>query len=550
MSDEQKSIPHSHKFSDVSYSPDIERVVRQLEKKVKQELNTQDLASARVVAKWLLEGDLKAAELASKEEIPPSLKQLASKLRNEIEWKYGEKTETRISKERYALAGEIAKKVTTEQTTKPSIIDKLDSLTLSYYTGIPILALVVVGIFAFLFYGGGFLEDTISGIFTNYIIPFVQNVLGYTAFTNYTQLLNLYINPNYTPFVQLVLQQIYPYPYLVNDLFINGAVTGVEAVFSIAIPYILTFYIILALLEDTGYLTRIAFLLDNVMHKFGLHGRSIIPLMASLGCNVPAILGTRILESRKQRLIATFLIVLVPCSARISVILGSVAYYVGIQYALIVFAIIFGVVAVIGVALAKILPGSSPALVMEMPPYQIPSLGAILKKTWYRLKEFIYIALPIIVVGSIILGALTFTNIIYAIIQPAAPFMANWLGLPSITSITLIYGVLRKEATIQSLLVISQLTIGINNLGIILTPIQMIIYATVVALYFPCVASFSVLTKELGLRWAATVAVTTIALAILIGGIIWHIYLFLTPGISFSQVWLYYINYLTSMKVI
>jgi ferrous iron transport protein B len=127
--------------------------------------------------------------------------------------------------------------------------------------------------------------------------------------------------------------------------------------------------------------------------------------------------------------------------------------------------------------------------------------------------------------------------------------MANWLGLPSITSITLIYGVLRKEMTIQTLLVISQLKLGITNLGLLLTPMQMLIYAVVVALYFPCVAAFSVLAREMGIKWAVTVSIITIALALLIGGIIWHIYLFLTPGISFDQVWLYYINFLTLTSI-
>nr|MDO8081335.1 ferrous iron transporter B [Candidatus Freyarchaeota archaeon] len=549
MGTERRRIRHRHRFSDIGYTPDIERLVRRLEKRVVQELRTQDLASARVVAKWLLEGDWKAAELASKGEISPALRQLVSELRNEIEWRYGEQPTTRISKERYALAGEIAKKVTTERSIKPSFRERLDSITLSYYTGIPFLLLVVVGVFALLFFGGGYLEGIVSRIFEDGVIPFIENVLGYTSFDLYTQFLYLYIDPNYTLLVKLLLPQVYPYPFLVKDLLINGVVVGVEAIFAIAIPYILTFYIVLALLEDTGYLTRIAFLLDNIMHRFGLHGKSVIPLLASLGCNVPALMSTRILESRKQRLIASFLIVLIPCSARTSVILGSVAYYVGIQYALMVYSIIFGVVVVCGLVLSKILPGSSPGLVMEMPPYQIPSISAVLKKTWFRIKEFVYITLPLMVVGSLILGVLSYFKILDAIIQPMQPFMANWLGLPSMTSITLIYGLLRKEMTIQTLLVISQLKLGITNLGLLLTPMQMLIYAVVVALYFPCVAAFSVLTREMGLKWAITVSLITIALALLIGGVIWHLYLFFTPGISFDQVWLYYVNFLTSISV-
>ncbi len=545
----RRGIAHRHRFSDVGYSLDVERLIRRLENRIRREVHTEELASARVIAKWMLEGDIRAAELATKGVITPSLRQFASRLRNEIEWKFGERPETRIAKERYALAGEIADKVIAEVPAKPSFREKLDKITLSYYTGIPFLLLVVVGIFALLFFGGGFLEEAVTTLFEEGIIPLMENLLGYTSFDLYTQFLYAYINPDYTLLVEFLLPQFYPYPFLVKNLFIDGAVVGVEAVFAIAFPYILTFYIVLALLEDSGYLTRIAFLLDNTMHKFGLHGKSVIPLLASLGCNVPALMGTRILEGRKQRLIAAFLIVLIPCSARTSVILGSVAYYVGIQYALIVYSIIMGVIVLSGLFLAKILPGSSPGLVMEMPPYQMPSIGPVLKKTWIRLKEFIYLALPLIIVGSLVLGALAYFGFLDAIIQPMEPFMANWLGLPSITSITLVYGLLRKEMTIQTLLVISQLKLGITDLGLLLTPVQMIVYAVVVALYFPCLAAFAVLSKEMGLKYAIAVSLITIALALFLGGVIWHIYLFLTPGIPPDQVWLYLVNFLSSMGV-
>ncbi len=158
----RRGIAHRHRFSDVGYSLDVERVIRQLEKRIRREVPTEELASARVIAKWMLEGDMKAAELASKGAINPPLRQFVTKMRNEIEWKYGERPETRISKERYALAGEIAEKTTTETPAKPSFREKLDSITLSYYTGIPFLLLVVVGIFALLFFGGGLLEEVIT----------------------------------------------------------------------------------------------------------------------------------------------------------------------------------------------------------------------------------------------------------------------------------------------------------------------------------------------------------------------------------------------------
>ncbi|MHA1210641.1 MAG: nucleoside recognition domain-containing protein, partial [Candidatus Freyarchaeota archaeon] len=132
---------------------------------------------------------------------------------------------------------------------------------------------------------------------------------------------------------------------------------------------------------------------------------------------------------------------------------------------------------------------------------------------------------------------------------PMEPFMASWLGLPSITSVTLIYGLLRKEMTIQTLLVISQLKLGITDLGLLLTPVQMVVYAVVVALYFPCLAAFAVLSREMGLKYAVTVSLTTILLALFLGGVIWHLYLLLTPGLPPDLIWLYFVNFLSSMSV-
>ncbi|MHA1712269.1 MAG: nucleoside recognition domain-containing protein, partial [Candidatus Freyarchaeota archaeon] len=326
-----------------------------------------------------------------------------------------------------------------------------------------------------------------------------------------------------------VVENSFSYQILAKFFLIDGLMTGVEAAFSIAFPYVVTFYIALAILEDTGYLSRIAYLMDLVLHKFGLHGKSIIPLISALGCSVPAIMSTRILESRKQRLMVTFLIVLLPCSARTAIILGSVGYYGGIQYALAIYALVIGIVALLSVALSKVLPGVSPSMLMEMPPYRVPALSSLASKTWIRTREFFKIAFPLIIVGSLILALLEVLNLIDPILYASAGFMENVLGLPSITSVTLIYGLLRKEMALETLLVIAKLKLGVSDMFYFMTPMQMFIYALVVTLYFPCIATFAVIFREMNLKTALAISALAIMLAILTGATVYHVYLLLNP---------------------
>ena len=136
----------------------------------------------------------------------------------------------------------------------------------------------------------------------------------------------------------------------------------------------LVFYLLLAFLEDTGYLNSVAFLTDSVMHKFGLHGRAMIPIVAGAGCNVPAIIGTRVLTTMRERVIAGTLIVMVPCSARSAVIFGAVGFYAGWQSALAIYVIIVLLWVLVGLALNKMMPGKPTGLVMEMFPFRRPHL--------------------------------------------------------------------------------------------------------------------------------------------------------------------------------
>ncbi|HUJ73217.1 MAG TPA: nucleoside recognition domain-containing protein, partial [bacterium] len=267
-------------------------------------------------------------------------------------------------------------------------------------------------------------------------------------------------------------------------------------------------------------LNSVAFLTDRLMHKFGLHGRSIIPLVAGAGCNVPAIIGTRVLTTMRERVIASTLIVLVPCSARTAVIVGALASLVGWQWGVAAFLISGLLVVGVGAGLNKVMPGESSGLVMEMFPFRMPSLHTIAIKTWYRFKDFIFVAAPIVLIGSLGLGALYETGLVWKLAGPLAPVMEGWLGLPAVAGLTLIFAVLRKELALQLLVTLALVRYGpqASNLLHFMSAPQLFVYALVNTIYIPCIATVAVLGRELGWKRAAVIVAFTITLALAVGG--------------------------------
>ncbi|MBM4452191.1 MAG: ferrous iron transporter B, partial [Chloroflexi bacterium] len=262
--------------------------------------------------------------------------------------------------------------------------------------------------------------------------------------------------------------------------------TGLYIEFGVVIPYILSFYLVLGILEDVGYLPRLAVLADTMLHRLGLHGYAIIPTILGLGCNVPAVMATRILESRKQRFIAATLIsIAVPCAALQAMIIGLVGQQ-GWQYVFMVYGTLFLTWVVIGLILNRTVKGFSPELLVEIPPYRFPPWRVVGEKLWLRIYGFIREALPIV------LGAVLAVNILYTVgvfdfvASVTAPVVGGLLGLPKETVVALAIGFVRKDVAVGML----------APLG--LTPQQLVISSTVLAMLFPCVATFAILARELG----------------------------------------------------
>jgi ferrous iron transport protein B len=287
-----------------------------------------------------------------------------------------------------------------------------------------------------------------------------------------------------------------------------GLIQGISGGVAIVLPYLVPFLVGLGILEDVGYLPRVAFLMDSLMHKLGLHGKSIVPFILGFGCNVPAIMSTRILEDKRERFISAALSTLVPCAARLAVVFGLVAFYLGPLLALGIYLFNLFVIALTARILAKLVPDTSPGLILEMPVYRIPTARTVFNKSWWRIREFIVEAWPLLIIGSVILAVLNFVNASYYLNILVRPI--SWiLGLPSAVGVPLIFGVLRKEL---SLVMLGQ-ALGSMAFGDVLTPVQMITYAVFVVFYVPCLATMLVIRKEMGgkVMWQIVAMTTVIA---------------------------------------
>ena len=291
----------------------------------------------------------------------------------------------------------------------------------------------------------------------------------------------------------------------------KGALLGTAGAVGTVLPYLIPFLIGLAILEDLGYLARIGYLMDSVMHRLGLHGTATLPVLLGYGCSVPAVMATRILRSRRDRFVAAFLAVLAPCSARMTVIMALVGFYLGANWALGLYAINFAVIALAGVALARIWPEISPGMLMEVPPFRLPGLRVVLLKTWWRLREFVVVATPLLVAGSVVLGAMEYLGLEHSINAALSP-LTRLLGLPVATGLTLIFGVMRKE---MSLLMLMQ-ALGTSNVAAVMSAGQIMIFTLFVTFYLPCLATVAIMLKEIGwkLTCAASGALLVIAVAI------------------------------------
>jgi Fe2+ transport system protein B len=384
--------------------------------------------------------------------------------------------------ERYTQARTLAQKFVKQSERRISYRDRLDDLLLHPFWGYAILLFVLFLFFQAVYGIGQLIEPPLLAFFDaltrGAIAPFEAETL---------------------------LSEI-----------IVGVLQGIAAGIAIVLPYLLPFLFGLGVLEDIGYLPRVAFLMDALMHRIGLHGKAIVPFILGYGCNVPAVMSTRSLEEPRDRYLAAALATLVPCAARLAVVFGLVAFYLGptVAFALYLFNLL--VIAITGRILSHLMPEDTPGMILEMPTYRIPTLKNVTGKAWFRVREFVVEAWPILIAGSAILAALNFFNAAVAFNWLVRPL--TWsLGLPAEVGVPLIFGILRKEL---SLVMLGQ-ALGTVNFDVALSISQMVTYATFVMFYLPCLATLSVLKRELGGRAMLAIAGLTVVVAQIAAWIAW-----------------------------
>jgi ferrous iron transport protein B len=464
---------------EVKYGEEVEEKISHVANMLK---GTQFWYPPRYAAIKLLEGDEEVEREVSR--INPRIVSAAKRLAGEIENLHGHSCSTVMTSERYELAGCIARGAQRiVPPTRPPIEERLHTLTTHRIAGYPIMVLSLLLMFYFIFAFGGYVSELLNNALYG-LQPIFAGLFGTS---------------------------------LIGELVWGGVIEGVIAGVTIALPYIVPFYILLYILEDSGYLSRIAFLMDNVMHKIGLHGKAFIPMMLGYGCNVPACLGCRIMETERERLLAAFVTTLVPCAARTVIILGLVGQFLGVQWAFVLYIFNLLVIFALGRIAFKALPGEPTALIMEMSSYKIPQLKTVLKETGFRVAEFIKIAFPLIVIGSLALKAAEIFGLLVHVANVLSPVTVVWLGLPVITGITLIFGVLRKEL---SLIMLATL-LGTTNFAEVpgFGPVQMVVFTLVAMFYVPCIATIAALLREFGWKKALFITVFEIVFAIGLGGI-------------------------------
>ena len=387
--------------------------------------------------------------------------------------------------QRWARIGEIAAKTQKVLHRHPSIFDKLEDISIKPLTGIPIALLVLYLAFSLVIEVGELLisiTDPIFLAYSQFISAFVESHIS-------SELLKEIL--------------IGSSPELLKSFGI--LTTGLYIPLGVVLPFLIPFYLMLGVLEDIGYLPRLSIILDALMHRIGLHGAAILPCVLGMGCSVPAVLSVRILESPKQRYLAvTLLTMAIPCAAQSAMIFGMLAPY-GLKYILIVYLTLFLTFVITGFILHRFIGGESPEIFMEIPPYRMPNPGSLLKKTFIRIREFLKEAVPYIALGMLVMNFFYLSGLMHLIGEVLRPIVSGLLGLPSDAATSLIIGFLRKD-------------VGIGMFAPLdMSPEQLVIASVVLVMYFPCVATFMVMLKELGVPGTLKSVALRLVAALVVG---------------------------------
>lgn len=395
------------------------------------------------------------------------------------------KKQEEIYRLRRLRVNEIVSKAVRETKEGASFSARLGQLILQTIPGIPFLFLSLMVMYYFV---GVFIAQVVVG--------FTEGVLmeGY-----------------YSPFVEDLLGRVFPAESLLGYILAGeyGILTlTVVYLLGLLLPLVGGFYFSLSIMEDSGYLPRVATLTDRVLVKMGLNGRAIIPIILGLGCVTMAAITTRLLGSKRERIIATALLgITIPCSAQLGVIFGMVSP-LGMGYLFLYLAIIIGVFIILGLVMDRVLPGRSTDLLIDLPPLRLPQLKNVWKKTYHRTGHFLKEAAPLFAFGALLISLLNYSKLLLSIQDFFSPLVNGWLKLPRDAATAFIMGIIRRDFGAA----------GLYSLD--MDPGQTLVSLVAITLFVPCIASVLVILKERGMKDGLLIWVGSFFTAFLVSGIL------------------------------
>ncbi|MPL60667.1 Fe(2+) transporter FeoB [bioreactor metagenome] len=464
------------------FSDDIEQAITLISSLLQNNYNTTD----RMAALLLLQGDEVILNSVSSE--PDFPKIIAVK--RQLAARYNDNLDYILTVQRQVMVDNIIGLVMNyTETNKSRSAEKIGRLTREPITGIPILILVLYfGLYMFVGqFGAGYLVDYIDeNIFKKVISPLVQAFIYQHTSVEW-------------------LQSLIVGEYGIFSL-------GFRYAAVIILPIVGTFFLAFAILEDCGYLPRLALLVDRLFKNFGLNGRAVIPLTLGLGCGTMAVMVTRTLESRRERILATFLLSLtIPCSAQLGLVLAIIS---GNSISVAIWAMFVGLVFIIvGWLAARLMPGGPSAFYMEIPPLRMPIWSNIIIKAYTRMSWYFIEILPVFIITSVLLWIGDQSGILSSIIAATEPAM-TLLGLPKEAAQAFLLGFFRRDYGAAGLY--DMCTAGLLN------DAQLLVAAITLTLFVPCVAQLVVMVKERGIFVSMIMILLIIGIAFSAGmGIHW-----------------------------
>jgi ferrous iron transport protein B len=469
--------------SKLRYPKDIETAIDSV-----TELLPEARVSRRSIAMMILSGDSTLDKwLGSK--LDASALKTIDVINRRLAAQYSEPIGYLINRIRLTAADRLLAKVTSKKAASSSkIASFIGTYSMHPFWGIPLLLVVLYMMYQFVgVLGAGYAVDFVeSFIFGEFINPWSARVVEY----------------------------VFP-SGLIHDLIVGpyGIITmAVTYAIAIVMPIVSFFFIFFSILEDSGYLPRLAIMVDKIFRLMGLNGKAVLPMVLGLGCDTMATMTTRILETKKERIIVTLLLALgVPCSAQLGVILGmlsSISLMATIVWMFSVILIIFFV----GYLSSKIVPGKTSDFIMEVPPIRIPQMKNVLLKTVVRVEWYLKEALPLFVLGTLVLFTLDRTHALDALQVVTGPLIVGFLGLPIESTEAFLIGFLRRDYGAAGLLALQR-----NGM---LDGVQSVVSLVTITLFVPCIANLFIIVKERGLVTAILITVFIFPFALLAGGVL------------------------------